>query len=147
MSLPTVIGIVVVIAVIMLVIVVLFALRARRVDLTHTSTSDQPPVWLKTTPPAETLAAARVAGRSPGLYAQIPREQVAAPFIEQIEDMLQAQLRTDPALADYKIDLGTASDGGLEIWVNGKSYADINLIPDERPRQAIRATIEKWQAS
>lgn len=146
MNLPTVIGIVVVVAVIMLVIVVLFALRTRRVDLTHTSPLDQSPAWLKTTPPTETLAATRTAGTGIGLYAQSPGEQIAAPFVEQIEDVLQAHLSADPALAAYQVDLGTASDGSLEIWVNGKSYSDINLISDEKLRQAIRAAIEKWQA-
>ncbi len=145
MNLPTVVGVFVTV-VIMLVMVGLLALRARRVNLTRTTTPDQPPAWLKTTPPAETLAATRTAGTGIGLYAQSPGEQIAAPFAEQIEDVLQAHLSADPALAAYQVDLGTASDGSLEIWVNGKSYSDINLISDEKLRQAIRAAIEKWQA-
>lgn len=74
-----------------------------------------------------------------------PGERVAAPFAEQIEDILRAILSADPALAALDVDLGTAPDGGLEIWVNGERHTDIDLIPDERLRQTIRQAIEKWE--
>lgn len=145
MDLQMIIALAVIVAVIMIVIVALLAVQARRVNLTRPPTPDQKPDWLNTTPPAETAAATRAEGKGVALYDQDRGERIAPAFAEQIEDVLQARLRADPALANYQVDFGTAPDGGLEIWIDGKSFADINAIPDTRLREAIRQTITQWQ--
>ena len=105
----------------------------------------QKPEWMRTTPPPETVAATRVDGERVALYDYDPGEKIAAPFAEQIEDILRAHLSADPALAAMDVDLGTAPDGGLEIWVDGECYTDVSLLPDERLRQAFRQAIERWE--
>jgi hypothetical protein len=45
-------------------------------------------------------------------------------------------------LKKYKLDFGTASDGGLEIWVDGKPYRAIKDIPEEPIRAAIQKAID-----
>jgi len=79
------------------------------------------------------------------LYEHKPGEQLAAPFAEQIEDALHASLSEDPTLAALDVDLGTGPDGGLEVWVEGKRYADVDLVPNERLRQLIGQAIESWE--
>ncbi len=145
MDLPTIIGIAIVVAVIMIVIVVLLAVQARRVNLTHPSSPDQKPDWLSTTPPTETVAATQADGKGVALFDQDAGEKMAPAFAEQVEDILQARLRADPALAHYQVDFGTAPDGGVEIWIDGKSFADINAIPDVHLRETIQQTITQWQ--
>ncbi|HEY72170.1 MAG: hypothetical protein DRJ03_22495 [Chloroflexi bacterium] len=129
-----------------IVIYVFFFLRARKVNLTRPESPDQKPEWMGTTPPPETVAAAQVDGEGIGLYDHDAGERLAAPFAEQIEDIIRARLSADPALAAIDVDLGTAPDGGLEIWVDGARYTDINALPDERLRQVFRQAIEEWDA-
>ncbi|MDY7077009.1 MAG: hypothetical protein SXV54_08810 [Chloroflexota bacterium] len=126
-------------------ICILLVLRSRRVNLTRAESPDQKPEWVRTTPPLETVAATRADGEGFTLYDHDPGEQVAAPFAEQIEDILSAYLSTDPTLATVDIDVGTAPDGGLEVWVDGKRYTDINRLPSERLRQIFRQAIERWE--
>ena len=140
-----IIGIAVIVAIIMVVIVVLLAVQARRVNLTRTASPDEKPVWLSTNPPAETLAATKADGEGITLFDQDPGEKMAPAFAEQIEDILQARLQADPALAHYHVDLGTASDGGVEFWIDGQSYTDVKTIPDARLRETIQQTIAQWQ--
>jgi len=117
--------------------------RTRKFDITPTS--DEKPEWMRTTPPQETIAATTSNGQGVGLYDHEEGEQLASPFAEQIEDILRAELAKDPELAALKVDLGTAKDGGLEIWVDGKSYTDLETLPNERLRDAIRRASRKWQ--
>jgi hypothetical protein len=124
---------------------VLFALRSRRINLTRPKSPDQKPEWMRTTPPPETIAATQADNEGITLYDYDPGEKVAASFAEQIEDVLRAALRADPALAAMDVDLGTAPGGGLEIWVNGERYTDIDLLPDGRLRQAVRQAVERWE--
>jgi hypothetical protein len=119
--------------------------RSRRVSFTDSESPDQKPDWIETTPPAQTIAATQADGEGIQLYDQDPGEQVAAPFAEQIEDILQARLRSDPVLATTHVDLGTAPGGDLEIWVDGERYTDVSQIPNERLRQAFREAIEQWE--
>ena len=141
----TIIGIAVFVVVIMIAIVVLLAVQARRVNLTRPPSPDQKPAWLNTTPPSETIAATQADGEGVTLYDQDPGEKIAPAFAEQIEDMLQARLRADPALARYQVDFGTTSEGGVEIWIDGKSFADLATIPDAHLRETIQQTISQWQ--
>jgi hypothetical protein len=147
MDLQTIVALAVIVAVVMIVIVVLMAVQSRRVNLTRPAAPDQKPDWLSTTPPAETVAATQADGKGVALFDQDAGEKIAPAFAEQIEDVLQARLQADPALAHYKVDFGTATDGGLEIWIDGKSFTDIATIPDTRLRETIQQTIAQWQKS
>jgi len=146
MAIPT--GVWVLGGIAILILVVIFELlvrRSRRVSFTDSESPDQRPDWIETTPPAQTVAATQADGESIQLYDQDPGEQVAAPFAEQIEDILQARLSSDPGLATTHVDLGTAPGGDLEIWVDGERYTDVGQIPNERLRQAFREAIEQWE--
>jgi hypothetical protein len=122
------------------------ALGMRKVKLTRSESPGQKPEWMRTTPPPETVAATQADGEGVTLYDYDEGEQVAAPFAEQIEDIIRARLSADPALAALNMDLGTAADGRLEIWLDGERYTDISLLPNERLRQAIEHAIEEWNA-
>jgi hypothetical protein len=145
MDLQTIIALAVIVAVVIMVIVVLMAVQSRRVNLTRPAAPDQKPDWLSTNPPAETVAATQADGEGVTLFDQDAGEKIAPPFAEQIEDVLQARLQADPALAHYKVDFGTAPDGSLEIWVDGKSFVDIAAIPDTHLRETIQQAIAQWQ--
>lgn len=132
---------VIVVAIIMLVIWVLMLRSARRVNLTHTD-GDQKPEWMRTSPPPETIAATKADGEGVTLYDYDQGEKVAAPFAEQIEDILRHQLSSDPTLKSYDVDLGTGTDGGLVISVGDKDYTAIDQIPDERLRAAIKHAVD-----
>lgn len=140
-------GIVVTLGIVaVLVILIIWGLllrSARRVNLTRTP-EGQKPEWMRTTPPAETLAATQADGEGTALYDHKEGENEAAAFAEQIEDILHAQLRADPSLRSYDVDLGTGLDGGLEIRVGDKRYSDIKEIPDERLRAAIRQAVDTY---
>ena len=73
-------------------------------------------------------------------------EILAAPFAEQIEDILRAKIKADPALQKYEVDLGTGANQALEIWVDGKPYSSVDDLPDERLKEAFRAAVEKWNS-
>ncbi len=117
----------------------------QRVNLTRPGSPDEKPEWLRTAPPEETIASLREDRESIGLYDYDAGERLAAPFAEQIEDMIRARLRADPELAALEIDFGTAPDGGLEIWMDGKCYPGIDQLPDERLRRIFREVIELWK--
>jgi hypothetical protein len=134
---------VIVVAIIMLVIWALMLRSARRVNLTRTP-GDQKPEWMRTTPPSETIAATKADGEGVTLYDYDKGEKVAAPFAEQIEDILRAQLSADPALSSYDVDLGTGADGGLLFVVGDKTYTGIEQIPDERLRAAIKQAVDTY---
>lgn len=102
---------------------------------------------MRGTLPPETVAATQADGEGITLYDYDVGERVAAPFAEQIEDILRARLSADPALAAIDVDLGTAPDGGLEIWVDGVCYTDVNLLPDERLRQTFLQVVKEWDAA
>lgn len=113
-------------------------MRANRVNLTGTKEGEKPE-WMRSTPPRETLAATQADGEGITLFDEDSGEKLAAPFAEQIEDILQNLMESDPQLKKFKVDFGTAPDGGLEVWVDGKPYREIKDIPEE----AIRAAIQK----
>ncbi|MDY6877916.1 MAG: hypothetical protein SWK90_17165 [Chloroflexota bacterium] len=127
-------------------IYVLFALRSRRINLTRPKSPDQKPEWMLTTPPPETIAATQADSEGIALYDYDADEHLAAPFAEQIEDIIRSRLSADPALAAVDVDLGTTSNGGLTIWMNGECYTDISDLPDERLRDVIRQAVEEWNA-
>lgn len=116
-------------------------MRANRVNLTGTKEGEKPE-WMRSTPPSETLAATQADGEGITLFDEDAGEKLAAPFAEQIEDIVLNLMEADPQLKKHKLDFGTASDGGLEIWVDGKSYRAIQDIPEEPIRAAIQKAID-----
>jgi hypothetical protein len=141
MSLFLILGGVVVIA--MVVALGWLFLRSNQVDLSGTK-EGQKPEWMRSTPPQETLAASQAEGEGITLFDEDAREKLAAPFAEQIEDILQDLMTANPQLSGHKVDFGTAPDGGLEMWVDGKSYREIKDIPEEPIRAAIQKAIERY---
>jgi len=141
-------GVVVVGAIAIAMIILLLALvatKARKVDLT--APGEQKPGWMRSTPPAETLAATKADGEGVQLFDRDKGEALASPFAEQIEDIVRAKLKADPLLAKFKIDLGSAPDRRLEISVDGKKYPEIDALPDERLRRVFHEAVAEWEKS
>lgn len=130
-------GLVVVIA-----LVLLFR-KGNKIDLT--SPTDTKPEWMRQTPPAETVAATLADEEGVQVFNQDPGEKLAAPFAEQIEDIVQARLAEHPELSKYHVDFGTAPDGGLEIHVNDQAFPEIDALPDESLKRLIHEAIETWR--
>ena len=134
-------------AIVILISVGLLALmfmKSNEVQLTG-KTEDKPE-WMKTTPPTETMAATRADDKGVTLFDHDAGERIAAPFAEQIEDILRAKLDSDP-FNKFEIDFGTGKDGSLEIWVDGNMYASVDEIPDEGLKKAFHDAVEKWEKS
>jgi hypothetical protein len=134
-------------AIVILVSVGLLALvfmKSNQVQLTG-KTEDKPE-WMHSTPPKETVAATRADDEGVTLYDHDEGEKLASPFAEQIEDILRTKLDSDP-FNKFEIDFGSAKDGSLEIWVNGKMYASIAELPDEGLKKAFHEAVEKWEKS
>jgi hypothetical protein len=98
---------------------------------------------MRETPPAETLGALLREGKKVTVFDQDEGEKLAAPFTEQIEDIFRAKIEADPNLNHYQVDLGSAPDGTLEIWVNDKKYTNVNELPDGL-KKAFRESVAKW---
>jgi hypothetical protein len=143
METSSIIATIIIVLIVMVAIWVLLLRSSRRVRLTQTP-EGQKPEWMRTSPPPETMAATLADGEGTTLYDYDKGENVAAPFAEQIEDILQAQLSTDPHLRSYDVDLGTAPDGGLEIRVGDQRYTDVAQIPDEHLRAAIARAVAAY---
>lgn len=130
--------------VIILILVGMLALmfmRSNEVNLTG-KTEDKPE-WMRSTPPKETMAATRTENEGVTIFNYDEGEKIAAPFAEQIEDILRAKLKSDP-FNKFDIDLGTAKDGSLEIWVNGTKYESVNELPDEELKKAFHEAVKRW---
>ena len=139
------IGVVGLIGVALIVVIVIFAVMFRessKVNLTG-NTEDQPG-WMRETPPAETLGALLREGKKVTVFDYDEGEKLAAPFTEQIEDIFRAKVEADPDLNHYQVDLGSAPDGTLEIWINDKKYTNVNDLPDNKLKQAFRESVVKW---
>ena len=135
-----VIGVIALLVVIVLLVPVMQ--RANKVELT--APSDTKPEWMRDMPPAETVAKTLADGEGITVFDYEHGEKLAAPFAEQIEDILRAKIKADPALQKYEIDLATGANQALEIWVDGKPYASVDDLPDERLKEAFRSAVEKW---
>jgi hypothetical protein len=131
-----------VIIVVMVLLLVPVFIKSRKVNLT--GKTDEKPEWMRSTPPAETMKATLAENEGVTLYNQDADENIAAPFAEQIEDILRAKLDSDP-FNKFKIDLGTSEDGSLAIWVNGTKYLSVNDLPDEELKQAFLEAVKKWE--
>ncbi len=128
------------------VVFVLMRRQAKKVNLTRPSSPDEKPDWLRTMPPPATVTATKADGEGITLYDYDEGEQEAAPFAEQVEDILYSLMQDEPSLAEVQVDLGTAADGSLEIWVDGAAYPDVDSVPNEALRLLIQKAIAEWEA-
>ncbi|MBN1426842.1 MAG: hypothetical protein JXB07_00570 [Anaerolineae bacterium] len=71
-------------------------------------------------------------------------ERPSSIVAEQIEEMVKQKLSGYPDLSETVIDFGTVADGTLDIWVNKHQYDTIDDIVDERIRNAIRESVDKF---
>lgn len=139
------IGVVGLFAVALIAIILVFVLLFRKSNTVNlTGNTEDKPDWLRETPPAETLGALMREGKKVTVFDYDEGEKLAAPFTEQIEDIFRAKIEADPDLNHYQVDLGSAPDGTLEIWVNDQKYSNVNDLPDNKLKQAFRDAVTKW---
>ena len=119
-------------------------IKSNQVNLT--GKTDEKPEWMRSNPPAETIAATKAEGEGVTIYNLDEGEKLASPFAEQIEDILRAKLEADPILKNLKVDLGTGKNGNLEFWVNGEKYTGIDELPDEGLKKAVREAVKSWES-
>jgi hypothetical protein len=131
------------VALLVVIVLLIPVLRgSNKVDLL--APTNEKPEYMRDMPPAETVAATIEDGEGVTVFDYDEGEKLAAPFAEQIEDILRAKLKADPELSKYEIDFGTSEDNTLEIWVNGKKYMSISELPDERLKEAFRIAVKQW---
>ncbi len=63
---------------------------------------------------------------------------------EQIEAKVRQKIETYPELADTVLDFATMGDGTVDIWVNRRQFNDVEDIPDERIRNAIKEAVKEF---
>jgi hypothetical protein len=73
-------------------------------------------------------------------------ERPASLAAEQIEEQVKRRLAQYPDLAAVKIDFGSMPDMTIDIWVDDDQYDDVEDIPDERIREAIKAAAAEFNA-
>jgi len=129
---------------VLVVIVLLIPLFVKSNNVNLLPHTGKKPEYMRELPPEETISATLEEGEGITVFDFDKGEKLAAPFAEQIEDILRAKLNADPALKKYKIDFGTSDDHTLEIWVNGEKFVNINELPDEALKETFRASIKKW---
>lgn len=66
---------------------------------------------------------------------------------EQIDAILQRNLRADPGMTGRSIHLRQAAAGGLHIEVDGRQYEKPADIPDKDVQLLIKAAVKEWNAS
>lgn len=144
MSLSILVTILVVGALAGLVVIIALALLYRKgneIDLTSPTSK---PEWMRQPPAAETISATLADGEGVQVFDHDEGEQLASPFVEQIEDIVQARLAEHPELNQYRLDFGSAPDGSLEIHVNDQVFTEIDALPNEKLKTLIREAIETW---
>ena len=134
-------GIMVLISVVLLALVFL---KSNQVNLMEKT--DGKPEWMHALPPEETVAATMKDGEGITLFDHDEGEKLAAPFAEQIEDILRAKAENDPYLKSFDIDFGTSSDGGLEIWVDGTKYDGVASLTDEKLKETLLQVVKDWNS-
>lgn len=129
----------------LIVIIIVFVFLVRKANSVNlTGNTEDKPAWMRETPPAETLGALLREGKKVTVFDYDEGEKLAAPFTEQIEDIFRAKVEADLDLNHYKVDLGSAPDGTLEIWVNDNKYTNVNDLPDNRLKRAFRESVTQW---
>ncbi|MBL8063727.1 MAG: hypothetical protein JNK32_11940 [Anaerolineales bacterium] len=119
-------------------------LKSNQVNLTEKT--DDKPEWMHAMPPEETVKATLADNEGVTLYDHDEGEKLAAPFAEQIEDVLRAKAAEDQYLKSFDIDFATAPDGSLEIWVNGTRYEGMANLPDERLKDTLLQVVKEWNS-
>jgi hypothetical protein len=71
-------------------------------------------------------------------------ERRATILSEQIEEQVKAILEADGTTMDIKVDFATAMDGSLEIWIDDARFTEIEDIPNEKIRAAIKQAVEDF---
>jgi hypothetical protein len=71
-------------------------------------------------------------------------ERRATILSEQIEEQVKTILEADGATMDIKVDFATAVDGSLEIWIDETRFTEIEDIPNEKIRAAIKQAVEDF---
>jgi len=127
----------------MVIVFVILFRQAQGLDLDSPAEGEKPE-WIASQVPEETRAATQADGEGITLYDHDPGEDLAAPFAEQIEDILRAELAKDPELSRQDVDLGTGPDGGIEFHIGGETYTSVEAIPDPRIQAALQRSIEKY---
>ena len=135
------------VTIIIVVFLRVFALRARSVNLIGGEGENIKHDWLLRAMPAESLDAQIADGDEISLFDFDPGEELAAPFAEQIEDVLRAVMRENPELTAVTMDFGSMPDGGLAIWIDGECYTDLASLPSDALRQALRDAVKRWETS
>lgn len=120
-----------VLALLVMGVIVYFSARQADASATHADKPD----WLR---------AAADAAAAPSPLPDGSPERIASPAAEAIEELVQEALAAHPELAGYKVDLGTAPHGGLEIWVNGEKFDGVEALKDERLKQLFREVVDKF---
>jgi hypothetical protein len=119
-------------------------MRSNQVNLTEKT--EGKPEWMRAMPPEETVSATTADGEGVTLFDHDEGEKIAAPFAEQIEDVLKAKAANDPYLKSFDLDFGTGADGGLEVWVNGLKYDGVANLPDEHLKQLLLQAVREWNS-
>jgi len=65
---------------------------------------------------------------------------------DEIEDLLQARLRTMPEYANRSIHVKPALDGGVRIEVGDTSYAGVGDVDDPEIRALLLDVVREWEA-
>lgn len=65
-------------------------------------------------------------------------------FVQAIDQILQHRLKQS-GLDNLTVNIHSGKDLGIEIVVNGKSYAAVAEVEDEAVRSLIQASIQEWQ--
>jgi hypothetical protein len=67
-------------------------------------------------------------------------------FVQEIDQVLQHRLKQSE-LSNVSVSIHSGKDTGIEIVVNGKSYAAVDEVEDKAVRDLIQACIREWQGS
>jgi hypothetical protein len=137
------VGIIGGVAVLVILGVLVWLFRGRKSNPSATPEGEKP-AWMRNTPPKETIAALKEDGEKMAVFDYDKGEKLAAPFAEQIEDMVRAKLNADPFLKSTQIDFGTAPDGGIEFHLNGQVFAGLEQMPDGRIKAIIKQAIKTF---
>ncbi|WP_420630961.1 hypothetical protein [Candidatus Leptofilum sp.] len=68
-------------------------------------------------------------------------------LVEQVDEILQHHLQTEPELAQRSIHLVQDSSGGLIIEVDGRRYERPREIDDPRIQIMIKRALKEWEAT
>jgi hypothetical protein len=113
----------------------------------------EPPPMPEPPPLAERLRAAISQPPSPPRPASAPSTPVGelplpptGSLADQIEEMLQYRLMTNPALSKRSIHVRPGPRGGVHIEVDGRFFDGVGEVDDDEVRAFIQDTIREWEA-